>query len=372
MHPGQGRQRCLNRSVIGARSSTGLRRSPIAGPLPSFLPCVRMSSRSVSPTISLTVEFRFRRSADAEAWGNFGQQPSLRWPRLPRPCHPPALETRLSRMGSTARLRKSVKWRTDGMKAYAGALRATSGWDRHQRVQLQLSDSTRQPVILCTWRRLERLSSTLRMLAAQDIPAQALIWNNSPNCEAVNDAALTAPLPVAVYHSDRNIGGFGRFYLAREVATIGHNRVVFVDDDQDFAPGMLAALLGSCPERTISGWWAWRFAAPRYPPLEPAAAGERAQYVGTGGMAADAALFRAPAVFACPRRFWFAEDLWLSYAAWCEGYDLRKSAAVLRMGDDGRNQFPSLGYVKQHLVRCLVRRGWDITRDSIHSRASRR
>ena len=87
-------------------------------------------------------------------------------------------------------------------------------WKRVQHIPVQIGSQL--PVIVCTWRRIERLPRTLELLAAQDVPVQACIWNNSPERDRVDAAAARAGIPVSVYHSPRNIGGFGRFYLARQ------------------------------------------------------------------------------------------------------------------------------------------------------------
>jgi hypothetical protein len=259
-------------------------------------------------------------------------------------------------MTAMSHIKRSLRWRTDGMRAYVGACRATAGWDRYQRVPLQLPAGERLPVIFCTWRRLERLPKTLAMLAAQDVPVQALIWDNSGDRETVDKAVADSAIPIAVHHSGRNIGGFGRFYLAREAAAAGHKALVFVDDDQDFGPEALAALQVAHRPRTLSGWWAWHILG-RYGDRKRAHPGEPADYVGTGGMIADAAIFRNERLFSCPRRFWFAEDLWLCSFARSIGYQILACEAGIEEIADGRNQNNSLGWVKQRLWRRITRRG---------------
>ena len=238
-------------------------------------------------------------------------------------------------MNVTRRLRTWVKWRTDGLRAYGRAYRATAGWDRAQRVPIGLPSTERLPVIFWTWNRLGRLPATLAMLAAQDVPVQALIWNNSPGRDAVDKAVAGALIPVAVHHSARNIGGFGRFYLARAAAEAGHRAVVFVDDDQDFGPETMADLLAGHEPRTMSGWWAWDLhgiGSAYHERLKP---GAPADYVATCGMITDAALFTGRRVFRCPRRFWFVEDYWLcsvARRAWRPAVHHRRAVQRQRRG----------------------------------------
>ena len=257
-------------------------------------------------------------------------------------------------MNAIGRLGKSARWRTDGLRAYARAYRATAGWHRTQRVPVDLPGGDRLPVIFCTWHRLERLPQTLAMLAAQDVPVQVLIWNNSPDRAVVDKAVAGAVIPVAVHHCDRNIGGFGRFYLARAAAEAGHGRVVFIDDDLDFGPDAARALARACGQRMVVSRWAWCIRG-RYGDRDRAGAGEPAHYAGTCGMAADASVFTLPAVFRCPRRFWFAEDLWLSGFAARNRYLVAGAEADITEVADGRNQNDSLGWVKQRLWRGIER-----------------
>jgi hypothetical protein len=233
------------------------------------------------------------------------------------------------------------------------------GWDRGQSVPIDVAESSQVPVIFCTWRRLERLPQTLEMLAAQDIAVQALIWDNSGQAELVDKAVSEARIPVAVHHSSRNIGGFGRFYLARAAAKTGHQAVVFVDDDQEFGPEGIRKLLSAHKPRSISSAWAFRFTGKHYYNREQCAPGSDAHYLGTGAMVADAAIFADPRVFTCPRRFWFAEDLWLCFVAQhLNGYSLSSNSAPLTEVLDGRNQWVKLWWVKDRLRRHTARRGW--------------
>ena len=234
------------------------------------------------------------------------------------------------------------------------------GWNRGQHTIMPVGD--RLPVIFCTWRRLDRLPRTLQQLAAQDLPVQALIWNNSPYRGRVAAAARAAELPVTVHHSPRNIGGFGRFYLARAAAEQGHGTVVFIDDDQDFGPETMTELAGAHRPRSLSGWWAFRLRSAAYSSRFRGAPGDPAAFVGTGGMITDTAVFGDSMMFRCPRRYWFLEDMWLSYVAGrlC-GYDLFQSPARFEFesADDEHALYLAVGQTKAKFVRYLIGLGWN-------------
>jgi glycosyltransferase involved in cell wall biosynthesis len=253
------------------------------------------------------------------------------------------------------RLLASATWRADGARAYARAYRALAAHGRSQQVTVPVEPGT-LPVIMCTYRRLERLPATLAMLAVQDIPVHLLIWDNSGDPAAVARAAAGARILVTVHHSRRNIGGFGRFFLARAAAAAGHRAVVFIDDDAVFGPEAVRALLAGHRPLSLSGWFA-------FTGLEPVAAGvagpgQAARYVGTGGMVADAEVFTDPGLFRCPRRFWFIEDVWLcAYTRHVWGYTLSGSAARFSLAGDGLDQCVALGWAKKRFRRWLSRHG---------------
>jgi hypothetical protein len=225
-------------------------------------------------------------------------------------------------------------------------------------------EATRVPVVLCTWTRVERLPRTLEMLADQDTPAVLYLWNNNRReAERIDGVLRRSPIPAQSVHCARNIGGFGRFYLARDLASV-HDAVVFVDDDQDFGRSMITDQLASFAAGTLAGWWAftYRRGATTYAqrdrvpsPFQPA------DYVGTGGMVADASIFTDPGLFTCPRRYWFVEDVWLSYyASHVRGWKLHRSCAELTFSPDGHDMDTTLWAAKAKMFRYLKRRGWRV------------
>lgn len=260
-------------------------------------------------------------------------------------------------MSTTYRARRALEWRLTTVQARILNEWSLLGWKRNQRTPVPVG--AHMPVVLCTWRRLERLPKTLEQLAMQDVAVQVFIWNNSSERSRIDSAAASAALPVIVHHSSRNIGGFGRFYLAREIAEVGHDSVIFIDDDQDFGPTTISELVRHHRPRSLSGCWAFRFLHDNYGDRVEAAPGEAAHYVGTGGMITDTTVFLNSHMFDCPRRFWFVEDLWLCYIAQCHAdYELFKSQAQFEFADDGRDLYRSLGRTKWTFLHYLIQQGW--------------
>lgn len=225
-----------------------------------------------------------------------------------------------------------------------------------------MRERDRIPVIMCAWKRIHRLRRTLDMLAEQDVPAALYVWNNNRRQDVELDSVLArSPIPAQSIHSSRNVGGFGRFYLARDLAQT-HDAVLFVDDDQDFPPSMVTDQLASFGPKSLAGWWAFTYrpGARSYADRERVATPfAPADYVGTGGMIADATIFTDEVLFGCPRRYWFVEDLWLSYVArHAHGWQLRRSLGEFRFEPDDQDIDLTLVMTKVRMFRHLKRRGW--------------
>lgn len=229
---------------------------------------------------------------------------------------------------------------------------------------VSLFDRTRVPVVMCTWKRIERLPRTLELLAEQDTPASLYVWNNNRReSSRIDELLANGAVPAQSVHCSRNIGCFGRFYLARELAQ-AHETVLFIDDDQDFGRTMVGDQLASFRPASLAGWWAFdyrrgaRSYAERDRVDEP---GSSADYVGVGGMVADASIFADAGLFGCPRRYWFVDDLWLSYyATQVRGWELRRSRAEFRFAADGQDVDLTLWITKVRMFRYLKRRGWSV------------
>lgn len=224
---------------------------------------------------------------------------------------------------------------------------------------------TTVPVVMCVWDRIENLERTVEQLEHQVGCLPHLhLWNN--NWEARNSierVIIDARIPISVIHSHKNVGGFGRFYVARELAsTRSMDPVIFIDDDQILSNDTLYTLIDEFRSDTVTGVWAFRFlSTTNYWERTQVPAGGAADYVGTGGMIAPLRLFLEPKLFECPRRFWFVEDLWLSYVASTVGLRLRGSGATIGFDPDEKNQFHRLTFRKTRFFRYLTRTGgWSL------------
>lgn len=187
------------------------------------------------------------------------------------------------------------------------------------------------------------------------------VWNNNAKTvKQIDRMAADAAIPVTVIHSKTNIGGFGRFYYARELAD-KYKYIIFIDDDQMLGESALATLWREAGPNRISGWWAYNFLTSRSYWLRlRALRGRTAAYIGTCGMIADSSIFKDDRLFECPKEFWFVEDLWLSYfASHVHNWQLQRSWAKFWFLPDAKNQFAGLMSQKGRFLRYLRSCGWD-------------
>jgi glycosyltransferase involved in cell wall biosynthesis len=222
------------------------------------------------------------------------------------------------------------------------------------------------PIVMCSWRRPARLATTIELLAGQRRHRPRLhIWNNNPAIDSEVRAIASRPWPFAieVVTSDENVGGFGRFVRARDLAPT-EPRVVFIDDDLEFDDQLLATMVEEHRPCSLSAWWAFRIRDPDdYWDRVPLAPGEEADYCGTGGMICDTAVFRDPRLFRCPERHRFIEDLWLSFHVTRLGWTKYKSGARISEVRDGDNQLWNDGVYEQkrEFLRLLAGdAGWKL------------
>jgi hypothetical protein len=218
------------------------------------------------------------------------------------------------------------------------------------------------PVIMCTWKRPQRFSSTLEWLARQEgaRPHLYVFNNSSPLRDRLERMARQSAVPVSFKHSISNRGSIARFVWARELFH-DHPYLVFIDDEQVFPSNALAGLLEEAAPQSIVGVWAFRInSLESYWEREKAPPGEEADYVGTGGQILDSSIFAEPDVYRVPPPYAPVEDLWLCHQARRRGWVLRRSANVhwTPPDEDDLDQWRVLKEEKQELYRYLVTKGF--------------
>lgn len=223
-------------------------------------------------------------------------------------------------------------------------------------------------VIMCTWKRIELLSKTLDLLCEQrNKNFMFYIWNNNPEIrDAVNLTcdAYKGRLSIEVRHSDKNIGGFGRFLIAKDLIDV-YKKVIFIDDDQVFSNQMIDRFLEEFEHNAVKSRWAFRFNnsnyVSRYQMLD---SNEDVHYCGTGGMIVPIEIFKCQELYKIPDEYLFVEDLWLCYVAnHFLGFNLKSIRSdFIEQIADGKDQ-STLGFlsVKIKLLNYLIKnKQWKI------------
>lgn len=220
----------------------------------------------------------------------------------------------------------------------------------------------RLPVIMCLWNRRDRIDDVLRLLDGQTgaPPLELLLWNNNAADASYYRAKIAAfeaagaLASVSMFTSRLNIGGLGRFFVARQLWVAGYRGpVVTLDDDQDASPHLISDLLAAWTPHSIAGWWAWTMQG-AYWARTPAEPGDRVDYVGTGGCVWDADLVDSEEFFTTfPRHFAFVEDIWMSANAKRRGWAIRKVDTPIEMVLDHTNQHHNLADLKAEFYDYL-------------------
>jgi hypothetical protein len=220
------------------------------------------------------------------------------------------------------------------------------------------------PVVMCTWKRIENLQKTIELLRNQTQPTVFYIWNNNKEMRGEIDEIVKKEkiLPIHVSHSSYNIGGFGRFYQARNIAN-EYNHVVFIDDDQTFDRHTVKDFKKEAKPKSIYSQWSYRIKdVNNYWRRRDTEKDEQAHYIGTCGMISDINIFKNERLYTCPHKYWFVEDFWLSYIADTERWKLRKSKVKFNTHDDGKDQMNFLIDKKIRMFKYLIdKKGWKTT-----------
>lgn len=225
------------------------------------------------------------------------------------------------------------------------------------------------PVIMCVWKRVDGFNKIVQQLNDQTFKNFKLfIWNNNPSLTSQFANILkNANFEFEIHNSEENIGGFGRFMYAKKIRrTYGlMDYCVFLDDDQTFDKSALSNFLKEAKPNTISAQWGWEFTGLEYYGEEARRERKPNQtihYAGTGGMIADMRVFDSEGLYDCPEKYWFVEDLWLSfYANHHLKYKLVKSGVIMKNGDDEHSLYKRVLKVKTPMLQDLVKNyGWSI------------
>lgn len=223
-------------------------------------------------------------------------------------------------------------------------------------------DTEATPVVMCLWKRSDRLSHILRDLSAQqDVRVRLVLWNNDATQSAryrrivAQHGATGALSSVEFRSSPVNVGGLGRFLaLRRLTGGVPGRPFLMIDDDQQVGATFVRDLLSRFRPRSYIGFWAWNLGASYWQRVE-AADGETVNYVGTGGSVCDQEIVADRRFFSrLPARYGFIEDLWASAFAAARGWELRRVDAEVVFHDHDGNMYHDMIGIKDEFYWFLT------------------
>lgn len=204
-------------------------------------------------------------------------------------------------------------------------------------------------IIMCTWQRIERFEKTLNMLVNQkDKDFDFYVWNNNKDIVDTLEKLIVPygqHLSISIHHSEKNVGGFGRFLFANQLE--GYEYVIFIDDDQEFNSVMVENFRDKADKNALKSRWAFKTINCKYNQRQKINRNNiKCNYLGTGGMIAPLSLFNeVPELFAeyetLPEEYKFIEDINLCYIAQSYGgLDLLSIAdtGFIKQIVDGKDQ----------------------------------
>ncbi|WP_223694581.1 glycosyltransferase family 2 protein [Leifsonia poae] len=218
------------------------------------------------------------------------------------------------------------------------------------------------PIMMCLWNRPERIQAILDMLSRQSspTPVRLILWNNDPRNQelyerVIAEHSLGSLASVELYASPHNIGGIGRFVVARYLWEDGvRGPFIMLDDDQDVTAEFTREMTDAYSPRRVAAWWAFRnhgsyWNRSEIDPNEPA------DHAGTGGTVIDIDLVDDLAFFGIDPRYLMLEDQWMTHVAAKRNWDVRKAKVAIDqvMDLEENNQYHALLPLKDEFYAFL-------------------
>lgn len=184
--------------------------------------------------------------------------------------------------------------------------------------QNQIKPKSKTALIMCTYIRLKNMPKLLTKIQLQtNKDFDFYISNNAEN----QDVKLLnyfkkygSDLGINVYVKNYNnlYKQFSRFYMAKELALQGYEKIIFVDDDEVLPSSFIQDCYNQYDPKHIKSFYAHKFEHDYWEKVK-LKDGETGNYAGTGGLICSAKLFLDTNFFKCPEEYYIIDDLWLSY-----------------------------------------------------------
>ena len=184
--------------------------------------------------------------------------------------------------------------------------------------QDQLKAKSKTALIMCTYIRLTNMPKLLQKIKTQhNKDFDFYIVNNAIN----QDFKLTGyfrkygedlGVNVFIKNYENKYKQFARFYLARELAQQGYEKIIFVDDDEVLPNSFIEDCYAQYDEKYVKSFYAHSFDKDYWKKvrLKPREIGN---YAGTGGLLCSSKIFLDDKLFECPEEYHIIDDLWFSH-----------------------------------------------------------
>jgi GT2 family glycosyltransferase len=221
-------------------------------------------------------------------------------------------------------------------------------------------------LIMCIWKRVNNLDKILNCLSTQTYKNfKLVIWDNTDEKKEVEKIVSKFKIDVDVIKSEKNIGGIGRFYAAKQYQK-NYRTVIFFDDDQLPKDNFIEIMVKNFEPSTVKSRHSYKILSNSdyWNRKKISAGGTNVNYCGTGGMVLDSNIFKYDDLFNCPIEYTFVEDLWLSFFAQHKlNWKLQSIDAPLDVLEDGKNQFTGLIKKKSDFLKYLVEKNnWNLNK----------
>jgi len=230
--------------------------------------------------------------------------------------------------------------------------------------------------VFCAVYRRKNTATFFQHLAASELPKNTILHvhvaNNDPSRQEELQALATAESSsLVMFHVTNmlaNHGGMARFILAhRCMKDFSIGFAVFIDDDQYVWPDSIANLWDQKAPQSMVSYFGKSWESPRLTYWQPSfgfpeiSAGlnntHTWHYAGTGMSIVDALIFSDERVFQVPKKYYFVEDLWLSYLLRVNGWRLKRALLEIDWDTDLSNggQYNKLKTTKNEMFETLKR-----------------
>jgi len=182
----------------------------------------------------------------------------------------------------------------------------------------QIKPKSKTALIMCTYIRLENMPKIIQRLQNQTNKFfDFYISNNCDNKDSklinyFNKYGENFGTNIFIRNYENKYKQFSRFYLARDLAKEGYDKIIFVDDDEALPPTFIQDCYDQYDEHYIKSFYAHNIEDDYWRKIR-LTRGEIGNYAGTGGLVCSANVFLDDKLFECPDEYHIIDDLWFSY-----------------------------------------------------------